>query len=941
MDPGATSPPSSERSPDAFDRHLRTLALGPSSEEDEALARLEARLFGQQAPSILRGRYVLLERRGSGSGGVVYRAYDPRLDRQVALKLLRHRDRPSPRAAHRLEREAQALAKLKHPNVVTVYDVGVHGGRLFVAMEFVEGQTMREWLGRAGPKPRSWRAILSVFQAAARALAAVHDAGLVHRDFKPENVMIDTDGVARVMDFGLVAGPEHLFGGSTSDERQTPEDSNPQITRTNALVGTPAYMAPEQLEGGRASPASDQFSFCVALHEALFGARPYPKLSDELPEQPMALPPARARRVPAWLRAVVAQGLAPDPRARHRDMQALSHALEAGESRRRRRRVVALLAAGLALVAAPLLVEGERERQHLLQCEAAGDPIAEVWSPRARAELLDTLLATKLSYADEVGAQLERRLDDHTRRWRADAALVCDRAVREPSWDAAQVDKANWCLERRRIELEALLIELGRGGKQSVDRALELSSTLSPSASCVDPMTLAAQPSAPALGARGQVLRLHRDLSQARFLNLTGEHDEAGALARAVRGLAETQGWGTLAAAARLREGQSFMDAGRHEEALAPLRAAYYAAAKRGGWTLATEAALELGAAQMETADYDGFRDWMRHAGVAAKHAGDPEGSWEARIALSWGVLALTEGEFDLAERHFRRTLELYEANLDPHHPDLAVVLNNLGGVYFLREDYGHAAEFIGRSLEIRERALGPGHPGLGYMLTNLGTLEAKRGNDARARELLTRSVEVRTRGFGPEHPDTATSHHALGDFLVARGEPELGLEHLRRASEIVDGHPGVDRRTLAIFLAGEAKGHAAGGDLAKACARLERALRIFEDERADGHESELKYPEYEALLGRYRLREGETEAALGLLQSALRSQREVLDARSPALAQTLVDLGDVHLARTNWSAAERAYAEAEAIYLGTPGAPQEGLARARAGLSRARGGPR
>ena len=302
------------------------------------------------------GRYALLSQVGAGAMGMVFAAYDPQLDRKVALKFLRPRGGALGRSQKRLQREAQALAKLDHPNVVAVHDVGVHEEQVFVAMEFVEGRTLAEWMasvpenaavvsddGVAGeqgvPRVRPWRQVLEVFTRAGEGLAAAHEAGLVHRDFKPENVMLSEDGRVRVMDFGLVRVDD-----SEVTEAVDPEASATTLTQTGSMMGTPAYMALEQFGADPVDARSDQFAFCVALYEALYGERPFP--GETVRELVNALDMGVVRGaptgipVPAWIRAVIVQGLAKEPNERFESMQALLDALADDPVARRRRWMV-------------------------------------------------------------------------------------------------------------------------------------------------------------------------------------------------------------------------------------------------------------------------------------------------------------------------------------------------------------------------------------------------------------------------------------------------------------------------------------------------------------------------------------------------------------------------------------------------------------------------
>jgi hypothetical protein len=297
------------------------------------------------------GRYELCEELGAGAMGVVYRARDPRLDRAIAIKLVRHGHATAGRSV-RLLREAQAMARLRHRNVVPIFDVGSTSGAVFLAMPLLEGGTLRSWLC---DRPRSVDAILDRFVAAGRGLAAAHGAGLVHRDFKPENVLLGGDGEVHVGDFGLA----RLAGDEPGPVEPGDELAADELTRTGAVVGTPPYMAPEQLRGLPIDARADQFSFCVALWEAVHGERPFPSPRRGV-EQPVfarltaiasgpVMPPARPGR-PAWLAELLARGLAADPDRRWPSMQALLDAIAAHRTARRWPRWLAAGVGALGLV---------------------------------------------------------------------------------------------------------------------------------------------------------------------------------------------------------------------------------------------------------------------------------------------------------------------------------------------------------------------------------------------------------------------------------------------------------------------------------------------------------------------------------------------------------------------------------------------------------------
>jgi serine/threonine protein kinase len=272
------------------------------------------------------GRFIVLECIGVGGMGLVFRAYDPSLDRKIALKLMRA-EPGSNDGRDRVQREAMALARVSHPNVVTIFDVGEFDGQTYIAMELVEGGSLRAWLAE---RPRTQREILAAFRQAGEGLAAAHAVGLVHRDFKPENVLIGSDGRPRVTDFGL-ARISAGAGPPAAEEPSSVSSLDATITATGAMVGTPAYMAPEQHLGHTADERSDQFSFCVALYDALTGARPV-VVGVDSPERVEVIIPDGSRHPSPRLRDPLLRGLECAATARYPSMEALLEALRVGST---------------------------------------------------------------------------------------------------------------------------------------------------------------------------------------------------------------------------------------------------------------------------------------------------------------------------------------------------------------------------------------------------------------------------------------------------------------------------------------------------------------------------------------------------------------------------------------------------------------------------------
>ncbi|MCA9709590.1 MAG: serine/threonine protein kinase, partial [Myxococcales bacterium] len=383
------------------------------------------------------GRYLVIEQVGEGGMGVVLRAYDPKLHRELALKQL-HRGALDSDGEARLMREAQAMAQLSHPNVVTIYDVERTDDGVVMAMEYAEGQTLARWMAD-GPRP--WREVLERFEQAGRGLQAAHDAGLVHRDFKPSNAIVGPEGRVRVMDFGLARaerGPGLEPSRTTHDEGQAervsdePTGAGPdlehsasgslsmQLTQAGAVMGTPGYMAPEQHRGETADARSDQYAFCVSMWEALVGERPFHGdfrgIVLAKHQGPPPLP--RGSKVPRHAHEALRRGLQPKAEDRWPSMRALLEELGRDPARRRRRwlRAGAWLGGAVGLGAVGLWAW---PRSDARPCQDATAQLRGVWDDARRAEVEAALRGTATSYADGTVVRVTERLDAYAEAWAA------------------------------------------------------------------------------------------------------------------------------------------------------------------------------------------------------------------------------------------------------------------------------------------------------------------------------------------------------------------------------------------------------------------------------------------------------------------------------------------------------------------------------------------
>jgi tetratricopeptide (TPR) repeat protein len=873
------------------------------------------------------GRYVVLAQIGRGGMGAVYAAYDPELDRKVAIKLLLAGPEDPARAADlrtRRVREAQALAQLAHPSVVTVHDVGTLGDRVWVAMEFVDGVTLSGWLRQ---QPRGWQEVVRTLRRAGEGLAAAHAAGLVHRDVKPDNVMVSADGRVRVMDFGLAraAGP----AAAPPDLRASSSALAAEVTRAGAVMGTPQYMAPEQWLGAATDARTDQFSFCVTLWEALYGQRPFAggatELAMRVTEGRRDEPPARAG-VPSWLRAAVERGLATAPAARWPSMEALLAALAGGARRRRRRLAVAAAAAALVGLGAGLGSARWAEARAARACDASGMQIREAWSPATRAELQAALAATGLAYAPATFDRLAPILDRYADDWQVARAQAC-RARVAGRWDAATGERAEACLLEARWALEGLLAVLREGGEGVVQPAVDAAGRLPPTAACLDATWLAHRPALPhAAATRAEAAAVRRGLEQARARAAAGDYREAAALAGTLVTRADATGWRPLAAQARVLAGELTDRAGEPLAAVRLLEDGLFLAEELGEDGLVADAAsLLTDVVGDNLARFEEGLRWGRLADGLVRRLGEQEGTRGARLAAALAGVHEARGDFARAEpfaaralaiwerilgpgnpsvavasnnlaivRHslgrraeakalFERALALTEATSGPEHPTVAAMLNNLGNVYQVDEDLDEALRLFERALALRERTLGPEHPNVALGLVNLAAVHIDRGEYAAAEGLARRALALSERRLGPDHPDLASSLDYLAMIATARGELDAALATARRAVAIHEARADPDALELAMSLLHLGEVLRARGALTAAEQAFTRVTALFDQQLGPDH-PELVGPLRQ--LGEVALARGESARATATLERAVRLGEAGAASREVALAR-------------------------------------------------------
>jgi eukaryotic-like serine/threonine-protein kinase len=839
------------------------------------------------------GRFLPFDTLGMGSMGVVLAAYDPELDRRVALKLLRHGwaegGTEGERRRGRLLREAQAMARLAHPNVVTVFDVGTVGDQVYVAMEFVNGETLRDWVKR---EPRTWRQIVEVFLAAGRGLAAAHAAGLVHRDFKPDNVLVGQDGRVRVGDFGLAS--------SSSDPLEDAEPGRREPIRAAALlrgltiegsvVGTPAYMAPEQHEGGAVGPQADQFAFCASLYEALYDERPfradsYLGLVEEV-KLGRVREPGRGGKVPAWLRAVVVRGLSPVPGQRHPDMEALLKAL-AYDPRAVRRRAGAVVA-GVAVAGLAAWVLLARPADPV--CMGARERLIGVWDPGVRARMEKAFLGTKLQSARDTYDRVAARLSRYADGWVAMHTDSC-RATRVSGEQSAELlDLRTACLERRRSELSALTSALQTVDSTMLPRAVEAAAELPPIDPCADLETLRAQVPPPAdPEATRKVKALEDRLTRLETLSRLGKEKEMFDGARQLAAESDTIGYAPLRAQTRQVLARYFTmlhDVDAAEKALLEMSRA--AADGRDDEKLLSALGRLAFNYEVKGASAEALA-MGRAAEMVARRTGDGQALTTALIVVTMSLQSL--GRLDEAWTTWKEAVATVERAAARTEDQVALIspLMHLGSAAIVRGNYTLARSNIDRALAIALAAFGPGHQRTLRVQRHASSVAADQGRLEEALALATTALdELRRQG--------RENDVAAGLYMVQVARALRLLGDLPRAEQLLTDAREIDGRVGRQ--SGQATSSEGFAELRLAQGRFQEAQELLEARLAStstlvgAHQAGIHI-----LLGTVSGKRGQSVKALQHFEQALALRKKVSGAEHPRYGEALVALADLHVA--------------------------------------------
>lgn len=785
------------------------------------------------------GRYLVLDRIGAGSRGVVYAAYDPERGRKIALKLLRPDGRSvgnAQQSQSRLLREAQAMARLSHPQVVSIYEIGTLGDRVFIAMEFIEGVTLTKWLRQ---QPRSQQEILDAFILAGRGLLAAHAAGLFQANFKPHNVLVSQDGRICVTDLGLAdaqtlegAGPapNQLTFNFELSSRAHPRPSKP-LTQQSDLTNAPHYTAPEQCEGKPVDLRTDAFRFCAALYEALY--RLPPPTGDVAARQSDSNRPitrssgSSMARVPkSRVHQTLLRGLHAEPERRYPSMDSLLSAL----SRQRRQTRWWWIGGGVAAALGALLLLGLYvsvlvKRQQLL-CSGAAAKVAKVWDANRKLVVHDALRRTGKPYAEETWDRVEQALDRYSAQWVAMHTEACQATRTRGEQSEALLDVRMQCLDRRLADLAALTQLLGRVESSWLDKVAHAAQGLTPIGVCADVVALTASvplPEEPSK--RTRLASMLRALSEIVAMQRLGQYVQAQEAGQTLVQAAHELGYPPFEAEALYWLGLIQSNRGQSQAAAeTELRAASAGVAGRDlriaakAWSrlvsingfnlqqpaeaskwemLASsaisalgdnpEAKFELASARCVAAYPQPTREQtlvlcQESLAAALKVYGPSHFHVSAQMNNLADILA-ARNQTEQALSFYRQSLQITQQQLGNSHPSVAIHLSNLGETLGNLGKYREALPYLSQAVEIQQRVLEPGHLQRGVVLGTLGQLQWGDGQVAAASATLQGAIKILEKGFPPGHSNLVTAQIMLVRVLLAQ---QHNLEAQRLAEKLL-----------------------------------------------------------------------------------------------------------------------------------------------------------
>ncbi len=841
-------------------------------------------------PGARLGRYAIQDVIGVGGMGVVYAAHDTALDRRVALKVLFPTSDSSEDERKWLEREAQAMAQLSHPNVVTIFDVGDAGEYLYLAMELVTGRSLSEWLLQ-GPETVE---IFRSFLAAGRGLAAAHEAGIVHGDFKPSNVLVGDERGVQVTDFGLAL--------------RATEPAGPQDAPNG---GTPRYLAPERKRGGAPTVVSDVYSYCASLFEAAAGQHP-----DDDPGF------AALESFGESLQTALRHGLVPDPEARASSLGEVLAALQPEPAQTGNIGGWVLAGLGAAAIGGMATWVVVRSDGPCVDVELEFEA---VWNPDRRARLREALAGARPGFGAATSDQVDMLLDAYAAEWIAMRRKTCEAALVRREASPELIAQRLQCLKHRKQAFHAVADVLETPGLTRLEEASPMAAELPPLSLCTDDRyTSAAVPPPNDAATASRVEGVQADLARVRALLNAPDHTAARNLANEALDAARLLPYEPLLVEALESSASVYAAQGDYDSALDDANAAYEHADAASRST-AAEVHRRLAQIYENKGDLEAaLREARKSLGIATKAFGDDNPAvalYHIAVGLPLNVMgrsdqALAEyerarellgdgdhalagalhnaigaanfqhGNFDEALAAFRRALAVRERWLGPTHPSIAASHSNIGGSLYSTGRFDDALVEMRRALEIWLVSLPHRHPSIATVRTNIGLALYQVEDYEGALHEHRLALSISEAAMGPDHPDVALSHgnvgialHRLGEREAAATEFRVALAGLERSRGPMHHQVGEARMNLGTIL--DEMGHRE-----EALAELRAGLSIFEGALPSSHPT----------LGMAHLNIGVVLRGLGRHDEASSELRQALALRRAALGEEHPAVGSAHM---------------------------------------------
>lgn len=886
-------------------------APAPDIEDRRIWASVRAQMFGDEAVTTI-DRFELRERLGAGAQGIVYRAFDPKLHREVALKYVHLRARADTNDGDRLLDEARAVARVQHPNLLAVHDAGEFQDGVWIAMELVEGTTLRRYLAQSRAEPRT---LAQIFIALADGLQHAHERGLSHGDFKPDNVLLDVAPDVprpRIVDFGLAHPRTHAVLDAPPSTGSSTDSTQRSTTRSDEhtihLRGTPAYMAPELFAGARPDERSDQYAFCVTLYEALYGERPFSGptrttlarrvLAGERTEPPQ-------RDAPAWLASVVERGLQANPEHRYASMRELQDALRRGvrqDDAPANRRWVPAVVGALTIGVGGLLVAQLRSAAPPPptedRCANVGIRADLLWDTDRRARVSEHFAEVQTAYREEALAKVDRALGEWQRAWKASRIELCADRLDQPELRAFR----QRCLEDQAARVDGFVsaLEASPGDGPSLAGAVNGATKLPTPSNCHPSPALERRFAAEqARARRGEPFapEVAAEL-RAELASLRGSSDVmvTDALLQDATDFAakvaerSTDAPSQLLLRARLLVAQLTARRGKHADALALAQDSFHAAVAQQHEQEAAELALlALWVATELTRDLATAKTWESLAAAHVAALDKPPALHAAQLEYA-GVAAIVDGRSQDAITLLQEVLEIRTST--PALRDTAYrTYNNLASAYRRAGDLEKALNTTRTARAEVERVLGTLHPQTGAVYSNHGTFAINLGRYEEADGSLTKALTIKRQTLGSQHP-------AVGSTLV-------NIAHLREMQKRYDEAIAAYAEAKALYITALGPDHLRLGTLLFNEGILFTTLERYADAQANFEAftriQRVHHPEHHADVLVGRLNVADLRTRQGHAQDALR-ELEAIESVEPSTPLHPLDRANLHgaLARAN-----------------------------------------